>query len=290
MPFRKAFVSFVMLFVFLAAVPRQAHAQGTYTQIDVPGSLFTQCFGVNTKGDLVGLYEDASGVDHGFLLSGGVYTDIDDPGWSLTVPSGINDEGQIVGYVSDYPALSGFLYDAQTRTFTELNYPGATATVPNGINNAGIIVGYYDVGEPVMNGFELSSSGYTDISPSGRALTQAFGITSSDAVVGVAVNPGAENFGTFNNFAFYDGKFELLNLPSGYSLTAVNPQGTILVGIFLTIPVDLGWVYRNGKSQTLSFPGAKETLPYGINRHEEIVGWFEDASGNGHGFTLAPSH
>jgi len=286
MNFRSAFVSVGVLLVLLAAARRQAHAQGTYTQIDVPGALFTQCFGVNTKGDLVGLYEDASGVDHGFLLSGGVYTDIDDLGWSLAVPSGIDDEGQIVGYVSNYPAFSGFLYDVGAQAFTELNYPGATITIANGINNAGNIVGYYEVGEAVTNGFELVGSAYSEISRSSAVMTQAYGITSAGYIFGVVNWPKQE---VPYNFAYFDAKFKNLNLPAGFTLTAVNPEGTVLAGIFMSRPGQYsGWVYRSKKYIFISFPGSTETLAYGINRGDEIVGWFVDSSDNVHGFRWEP--
>jgi uncharacterized membrane protein len=215
------------------------------------------------------------------MFRAGKYTNIDDSGWSLTVPSGINDEGQIVGYVSNYPAFSGFLYDVQAQTFTELNYPGATTTFANGINDAGDIVGYYTIEEAATKGFELVGSTYTEISVS--FLTQAYGITSVGAVVGVAEQSYQYNFG------FYDAKSKNLNLPAGFTLTAVNPEGTVLAGIFMSRPGQYtGWVYRNKKYIFISFPGSTETLAYGINRGDEIVGWFVDSSDNVHGFRWEP--
>src|SRR2546422_6700043 len=38
-----------------------------YIQIDVPGSIQTEVYGVNNSGDLVGRYRDISGFDHGYL-------------------------------------------------------------------------------------------------------------------------------------------------------------------------------------------------------------------------------
>ena len=42
-----------------------------FTQIDVPGSVFTVANGINPRGDIVGAYVDSSGRLHGFLLSKG---------------------------------------------------------------------------------------------------------------------------------------------------------------------------------------------------------------------------
>src|SRR5579859_4737814 len=82
-----------------------------FTSIDVPCSACaggiapsTTAFGINPAGDVVGTYNDAAGVQHGFLLSGGQFTTIDVPGWLIgatgtlpTVARGINPAGEIVG-------------------------------------------------------------------------------------------------------------------------------------------------------------------------------------------------
>ena len=51
---------------------RDAHgfllSGGLLTTIDVPGAILTEAFGINERGDIVGVYEDAAGL-HGFLRS-----------------------------------------------------------------------------------------------------------------------------------------------------------------------------------------------------------------------------
>jgi hypothetical protein len=73
MRFSKAVLSLAAL---LFATAPLALAQGTYTQIDVPGSILTFVSGIDTAGDIVGSYADPTSRRHGFLLSGGVYTTI----------------------------------------------------------------------------------------------------------------------------------------------------------------------------------------------------------------------
>src|SRR5437773_299056 len=99
-------------------------AQGTYTQIDVPGASFTSCQGVDTAGDIVGFY-GASDNEYGFLFSGGSYITIAYPGATGTQLTGINDMGQIVGLTYS-PSQIGFLYDVVTQSFTTISYPRAT--------------------------------------------------------------------------------------------------------------------------------------------------------------------
>ena len=80
--------------------------RGRFTRIDVPGAvLWTQPFGINNRGQIVGYTTDGPGIRqnqeiHGFLLvkgASGPFTAIDVPGAPATGATGINDRGQIVG-------------------------------------------------------------------------------------------------------------------------------------------------------------------------------------------------
>jgi probable HAF family extracellular repeat protein len=44
-------------------------SRGTFTTIDVPNGNFTNAFGINERGQIVGRYVDASGNVHGFLAT-----------------------------------------------------------------------------------------------------------------------------------------------------------------------------------------------------------------------------
>src|SRR3989442_11661944 len=72
----------------------------TFTTIDVPGATLIEARGINPAGNIVGFFDDASGI-HGFLLSRGVFTTIDVPGATLTEAFGINPAGHIVGAFID---------------------------------------------------------------------------------------------------------------------------------------------------------------------------------------------
>ena len=69
-----------ILAAFLIAFLPLALAQGTYTQFDVPGAIYTFVAGIDSAGDVVGQYEDASGNFHGFFFSGSTYATVDYPG------------------------------------------------------------------------------------------------------------------------------------------------------------------------------------------------------------------
>jgi hypothetical protein len=60
-------------------------------------------YGINSHGEIVGVYIDANGVSHGFMDQSGVLTSIDYPAAEWTEIYGINDEGLIVGWAQMYP-------------------------------------------------------------------------------------------------------------------------------------------------------------------------------------------
>jgi uncharacterized membrane protein len=68
--------------------------RGRFASFDVPGSIFTQAFGINNRGQITGGYRDASGRQHGFLRDRGRYQTLDAPGGNIAY--GINDRGEIV--------------------------------------------------------------------------------------------------------------------------------------------------------------------------------------------------
>jgi hypothetical protein len=49
-------------------------------RLDVPGSIWTQPFGINDRGQISGGYYDAEGNQHGFLFERGSYKTLDAPG------------------------------------------------------------------------------------------------------------------------------------------------------------------------------------------------------------------
>jgi probable HAF family extracellular repeat protein/YD repeat-containing protein len=112
----------------------------TFTPIDIPGALGTAAYGINTAGQIVGYFWDATGY-HGFLRDGATFTTLDVPGAIDTYALGINTAGQIVGYFWDGTRLRGFLKDG--ATFTAFDVPGARETLASGINTAGQIVGWF---------------------------------------------------------------------------------------------------------------------------------------------------
>src|SRR5579864_2007901 len=66
-----------------------AQEEPRFTTIDFPGAVLTNAWGINPAGEIVGVYKDTAGQQHGFLLSWGHFTSIDYPGAIATDARGI---------------------------------------------------------------------------------------------------------------------------------------------------------------------------------------------------------
>ena len=74
---------------------------GKLTELQAPGSSFTQALGVNNSDDVVGSYVDANGVTHGFVYDHGNWETVNGPNAAATVINGINNHDQLVGFFTD---------------------------------------------------------------------------------------------------------------------------------------------------------------------------------------------
>ena len=107
---------------------------------------------------MVGQYQDAGGIYHGYVWQRGRFTTIDAPGAVATSPFDINDRGQIVGVRLEADGtFRGFVLErGRFRTFAA---PGAAITFPGDINNRGQIMGATasDLAAEVGQGFLLAN-------------------------------------------------------------------------------------------------------------------------------------
>jgi probable HAF family extracellular repeat protein len=279
----------VLTAVFLIATSTFVLAQGTYTQIDVPGAFDTWAGSIDSAGDIDGYYLGSDSNYHGFLLSNGTFTTFDYPGAAYTFPGEINDKGQIAGSAvgsSEPPTYYGFLYDIATQTFTTISDPNASFTELCCINNAGLIAGL--VSTTNLYGFISQDSKYRVLMPPGTSTNQALALTD----VGVFLW-GMTSSGTNEFFLYSGGKYTQITLPSKPQifLDCVNPQGTVYVGSYSpNVNTAYGYLYdtKSNKFINLIFPNAPVTNAEGINRHGEVVGLFTDSSNKTHAFTWTP--
>ncbi len=215
-------------------------SNGVFSPIEI-GEEGSSVWGINNRGDIVGLYSSAN-VTHGFVLSNGNLTQIDYPGavdFGYTIPSDINDVGDVVGWYSFawWEPEHGFLL--RNGVYTTIDYPGAGAANVRGINSEGDIVGLYT--EDWLNyrfiGFLLKRNGtFTSLGSPGGATHYANGINSRGQIVGGG-GPSA--------FLLSQGKYTSISHPDADGMILpwkITPDGQHIVGIYQVGTVNHGFV------------------------------------------------
>ncbi len=259
----------------LARGESRAERAFEFSQIRVPGALFTGASGINAGGDIVGTYVDAAGRAHGYLLSGGTFTTIDYPGSVSTGARGIGPGGEIVG---DYrlpgeaaSRIHGFVLTRQGE-FVRVDSEGHLNTIAQRILADGTVLGCRHDNDMMasMRGMVVSREGYeeTDVfasmhngaTPNGRHI------------VGLYTNMMAG--GRVEGYRIDDGVFTALLVPNSIFTAAwdINPPGEI-VGVYRDAAQRFhGFVLRDGEYVPIDYPGATATRAFGINARGDVVG------------------
>jgi len=297
------------LFVALCIVPEgKAATPYTFSEIAFPGVSYTEPFGINDSGQLVGVYQDASTTFHGFLLSGGTYTSIDVPPAFGAVggPSGgtyaigINSSGDIVGNYFTCSVPNGYgcrhSYLLSNGVFTALpdapgSMPGTTAAWS--INSSGQIVGWYvDPCFCKTHGFLFSGGNYTTIDQPGFSTTYVTGgINDSGQVVGSSTQ--CWGCGTSQGFSLTNGVFTTIDVPvsAAYTeLAGINNAGDV-AGRYYNGQLH-AFVLSAGTFTYIDHPAATQGTAIegqGINSARQLVGIYISSDGLVHGFLATPA-
>lgn len=198
------------------------------------------------------------------------FTTIDVPGAVVTSVQGINTAGDLVGYyaTASNGSTHAFLY--RGGTFSFLDYPEADSTRALGINDSGLIVGAAIKGESNEIGFLYDGVTFTPIRVTGKSATVAWGINNGGDIVG-----GDGSLSETSGYELRGHRLKLISPPGTYLIvyaTGINDTGEI-VGFASELNTS-GFAYRNGKYQTIAFPGATQTEALGINGSGTVVGFY----------------
>lgn len=238
---------------------------------------------INSGGDIVGVYTDGVGKQHGFLLSGGQFTTIDVPGSLVgvdgtltTTARAIGPSGDIVGqFTAPYnppvstsapidsavycpatgsPAcIKGFLYSR--GKFSAVMFPGHPGAIPGHITPDGSIYG-------CMHDFDLMDS-----------MFSAAWIRDGDTIVPTSLAAGG---GALSN---PDQSYP--NSMHG----GATPDGSVVTGFYVDMTTNHthGYMIQNGVLETYDVPGSTRTVVWDINPGQQLVGTYSDSKGQ-HGF------
>jgi hypothetical protein len=192
-----------------------------YQTLTVPGSLGASILtGINTSGEMIGVYTDFGGKLHGFLDNAGVFTNIDESS-GTTEPIGINDSGEIVGGHDTH----AFLTADRGATFRDFDVPGATSTQAAGVNSAGDIVGGWVDSTSKSHGFLLSGGIFTSLDFPLASSTTAIGINDSNEIAGAY----SDASGATHGFIYSAGAYTRVDVAgaTGTQLSRIKNNGRV---------------------------------------------------------------
>ncbi len=280
------------------AATRHMPRDGSFTTIDFPGAVSTEATGINPRGDIVGYYDSADGIRHGYLLSRGTFSSTDVPGAIRTFPFAVNPRGDIVGsYNSADGRTHGFLLSG--GEFTSIDVPGATFTQATGINPRGDIVGRYVTGGETHGFLRDRDGDFTSIDVPDATFTWAFGINPGGDIAGEYCSADDQAHG----FLLSGGEFTSIDVPGAIGAPGcrdapppqhrgtvgcgINPRGDIVGRYNSADGMNHGFLLSGGEFTSIDIPGATFTTAIGINPRGDIVGRYDDADGVTHGYLLS---
>ena len=214
-------------------------AKGVFTSFDPPGSISTTPDFISPQGVIVGGFNDASNVSHGFILNGSTFTTIDNPfGQPGTVLTGLNPSGEMSGFSCAVASCANGTFHSFTVSkkgvFASFDPPGAISSTASTVNPSGAVVGAYTDSGGVGHGYLLDKNGtFTTIDFPGATSTFAGGNNPEGNIIG-EYNDTA---GVGHSFLLSNGVFTSFD-PSFTGVTVIfsdasgiNPGG-VIVGIY----------------------------------------------------------
>jgi probable HAF family extracellular repeat protein len=256
------------------ASPAGAELQLVFTTLEVLGAVWTNAQGINARGDVVGIYTDTSGLNHGFLWSGGEFATIDVPEARVTAARAIGPNGEIVGTyqrVSESGNIPshGFLLTAQGK-FLSMDFPGHANTIPQRILADGTVLGCYHDADLMasMHGMMMSRDGVAEL-PEGMSMHNG-ATPNGKLIVGLYTDMMD---GRDKGYLYEGGTLTPLEVPGSTSTAAwdINPAG-VVVGVFNDAAGAHGFMFDGTRFSRIDVPGATTTRVFGINPRGDIVG------------------
>lgn len=220
-------------------------AAGVFTAFDPPGSTLTIANFITANGAIVGQFQDASQVTHGFILYRGQYTTFDVPGARGTVLSSITPSGEMTGLTClvdptcETPPYESFTVSKQ-GVITQFNPFGAPSSFASAANPSGTVVGIYTDSSGVTHGYQLHHGTFTSNDFPGSIFTFNGGINSQGDIAGSYTDTSNVTHSfllSHGAYAGFDPPGAVLSEGSG-----INPSGVIVGTYFDSANVGHGYI------------------------------------------------
>jgi uncharacterized membrane protein len=271
----------------------------TFGLIDFPRSPDSTAQGLNSRGDIVGLYGPNlpayEGTEQSYVLEGNTFQELVYPGASYTLGLGINKSRKIVGWYANSDG-NAHAFLCKGKDYINIDHPGSDNTIASNINNVGEIIGtYYQNASGTIHGFVLKKGVLTTLDPDGSIFTEPLGINSNGVIVGFWLDQDQFSHG----FAYQNGQFTTVDYPGADNteLSGINDQGQMVgdYGDDIIVsqhdwPTPNAFFVDQGTFTSIQLPVADAQVTW-INTlvENEFVGMYVDSLGNIEGFAATIS-
>ena len=185
-------------------------------------------YGINTAGAAAGWCTSAkTGLDTGFVYSGGKFTAVNFPKSNGTQVTGINDKGEVVGLYLDSTNLTHGFSKIGTK-YTKIDVTGGTNTVAWGVNNAGQVTVYTTNSVGTFDSYLVTGTKFKKIDNPGAGSTGT--IVHAPSNVGDIDGTYYDTAGTEKGWLLHKGKYYDVVDPNGVTRADGLNDKSVLVG------------------------------------------------------------
>jgi YVTN family beta-propeller protein len=258
----------------------------TFQNIGPAGAFYSVVRSLNTEGDAVGDFLDATFGFHGFLREhGGSFQPIDPPGSVATSAFAINDFGVIVGaFIDSGGVLHGFRR-SESGTYTTVDFPGEPDSQLTGINNLGQSTGVFDFGGRASThctgpscqavGFLLHGGQFTSFEDplAAPGVTFPLSINALGQIAGLFQDAAGNAKGFLRNPA--NGTFRTVQFPfaDAYSFVEQINDNAVMAGEYHISGVEQGFLTDGTHAFSVDFPNSVASGLRAVNNRGEIGGF-----------------
>ncbi len=275
------------------------HARnGSYLQIQAPNAVTTLISGLNSKGQVGGIFYP-NGPAEGYVRNAdGTYVILNPPGSTgMANIVGINESGQVAGNVYISGTLTPFFWDpAQPGTYVTFSVSGGKNTAAAAINDSGQVAGIYtdsknNEGLGFLRNADGSISTYALAPYLGLSYFSVSAINNRGTILGGFFDSNGSDSALFLRYSGGGQKYVFGSSHGGLEPIALNDNG-IVVGIEFGGDTQYGNAFSVDRSLTVTtIPvpfTAQGTTANALNNAGTITGTYIDANGASHGWIFFP--